>query len=188
MSIKTVLLNCLLVLASSALTLAAIEAALRLLDKPAWDFELRAGWKFWNMSADRHFNELGYRGKPIHYTDRDIVIVLLGDSQVESDACPPGRMPEQSLERYLDQVDARYRVFTVASIGYGTDQEYLALKGYFRKYRADAVGKCLSNKLLHEYAKPASVVGDIGAHIGFDTLVLSHLVGESGTVIFRTYF
>ena len=139
MSIKGVLLNCLLVLATSALTIAAIEVSLRLLDKPAWDFELRAGWKFWNMDADRYFNELGYRGKPIHYADSDIVIVLLGDSQVESDACPPGGMPEQFLERYLDQVDARYRVFTVGSIAYGTDQEYLALKEYFRKYRADAV-------------------------------------------------
>jgi hypothetical protein len=136
MSIKTVLLNCFLVLASSALTLAAIEAALRLLDKPAWDFELRAGWKFF---SDRYLNELGYRGKPIHYTDRDIVIVLLGDSQVESIACPPGEMPEQFLESYLDQFDARYKVFTVGSGGYGNDQEHLALKEYFQKYRADAV-------------------------------------------------
>jgi hypothetical protein len=137
MSIKRVLLNSSLALASSALMLTAIEVALRLLDKPAWDTELRAGWK--SVGADGYFNELGYRGKAIHYTDRDIVIVLLGDSQVESGACPPGGMPEQFLERYLGQFDARYRVFTLGSRGYGNDQEYLALKEYFRKYRADAV-------------------------------------------------
>jgi hypothetical protein len=135
MSIKTVLLNSFLLLASSALMLTVIEVALRLLDKPAWDHELRAGWK---SDSDYH-NELGYRGKPIHYTDRDIVIVLLGDSQVASVACPPGGMPEQFLERYLDQFDARYKVFTLGSEGYGNDQEYLALKEYFRRYRANAV-------------------------------------------------
>jgi hypothetical protein len=139
MSIKGVLLNCLLVLATSALTIAAIEVSLRLLDKPAWDSGLRAGWKFMGIDPDRYLNELGYRGKPVRYTDRDIVIVLLGDSQVESRACPPGGMPEQFLETYLDQIDPRYRVFTVGSGGYGTDQEYLALKEYFQRYRADAV-------------------------------------------------
>jgi FkbM family methyltransferase len=45
------------------------------------------------------------------------------------------------------------------------------------RYEVEAIA------MLHEYAKPASVVADIGAHIGFDTLVLSRLVGESGTVL-----
>src|SRR5262249_19418524 len=48
-------------------------------------------------------------------------------------------MPEQFLETYLDQIDPRYRVFTVGSGAYGNDQEYLALKEYFQRYRADAV-------------------------------------------------
>jgi hypothetical protein len=136
MSIKTVLLNSFLVLASTALTLTAIEVALRLSDKPLWDFEYRAGWK---DTQHQNLNELSYRGKPVHYTDRDIVVVLLGDSQVESDACPPEKMPEQLLENYLGRFDARYKVFTVGSAGYGNDQEYLALKEYFQHYRTNAV-------------------------------------------------
>jgi hypothetical protein len=135
MPIKEMCIGATLVLASSALTLAAIEVALRLLDKPAWDTDLRAGWK----NEDRYVNELGYRGQPIHYSDRDIVVVLLGDSQVGSGACPPDMMPERYLEHYLQRHDARFRVFTLGSDGYGNDQEYLALIEYFGKYRADVV-------------------------------------------------
>jgi hypothetical protein len=161
MSIKRVLLNSSLALASSALTLTAIEVALRLLDKPAWDTELRAGWK--STGADGYFNELGYRGKAIHYTDRDIVIVLLGDSQVQSTGCPPGWMPEQFLENYLGQFDARYKVFTLGSRGYGNDQEYLALKQYFRKYRANAVvlWQTLSNDVWNNVFPTNSLSGTI---------------------------
>src|SRR5262245_36739777 len=136
MPIKAILINVTLVLASSALALTAIEVTLRLLDRPVWDSELRAGWRA--IGADR-VNELGYRGQPIHYSDRNIVIVLLGDSQVESEACPPDMIPERYLEQHLQRRDARYRVFTLGSRGYGNDQEYLALKEYFGKYRADAV-------------------------------------------------
>jgi len=135
MPIKELFIGATLALASSALTLAAIEVGLRLLDKPAWETELRAGWK----SKGRYVNELGYRGQPIHYSDRNIVIVLLGDSHVESEACPPDMMPERYLEQHLQRRDARFRVFTLGSGGYGNDQEYLALKEYFGKYRADAV-------------------------------------------------
>ena len=102
------LINVALVLASGALTLAAIEVGLRLLNKPAWDTEIVAGWKY--MGTDRHVNELGYRGQSIRYSDRDIVVVLLGDSQVESIACPPDMMPERYLEQYLIQRDRRFKV------------------------------------------------------------------------------
>jgi hypothetical protein len=132
MSIKTVLLNFFLVLAAAH---SRIEVALRLLDRPAWDSELRAGWK--SMTADQYFNELGYRGKPIRYTDRDRILVLLGDSQVESDACPPGEMPEQFLESIL--INSAPDTGSSPLAARATDQEYLALKKYFRKYRADAV-------------------------------------------------
>ena len=136
-TLKRMLVNAVLVLASSALTLAAAEVALRLLNKPAWDTEIRAGWKY--QGADRYVNERGYRGQPIRYSDRDIVVVLLGDSQVESTTCPPDMMPERYLEQHLRQRDPRFKVFTLGSGGYGNDQEYLALKEYFGKYRADAV-------------------------------------------------
>jgi len=138
-SLKRMLVNAVLVLASSALALAAAEVALRLLNKPAWDTEIRAGWKY--QGADRYVNERGYRGQPIRYSDHDIVVVLLGDSQVESTTCPPDMMPERYLEQHLRQRDPRFKVFTLGSGGYGNDQEYLALKEYFEKYRADATAE-----------------------------------------------
>ena len=57
MSIKRVLLNSSLALASSALTLTAIEVALRLLDKPAWDTELRAGWPHADETFDTRYGQ-----------------------------------------------------------------------------------------------------------------------------------
>jgi hypothetical protein len=57
MPIKGMFIGATLVLASGALTLAAFEVALRLLDKSAWDTALRAGWKY----KGRYVNELGYR-------------------------------------------------------------------------------------------------------------------------------
>jgi hypothetical protein len=126
-----------LVLASSALTLAAAEIALETVDKPSSNTGIRAGWKY--QGTDGHVNQLGYRGQPIRYSDDDIVVVLLGDSQVESTACAAERMPERLLERHLDQLDPRFKVFSVGSGGYGNDQEYLALREYFGQYRADAI-------------------------------------------------
>jgi hypothetical protein len=137
MPVKTALINSFLVIASTVLTLVGIEIGLRLLHWPSWDVERRAGWK--STDPDGFLNELRYRGKPIRYSDRDIVIVLLGDSQVQAAACSPDEMPEQFLENYLDQFDPRYKVFSLGSGGYGNDQEYLALKEYFGKYRANAV-------------------------------------------------
>ena len=135
MHIKTILINTTIVLVSSLVGLAVAEVGLRLLDRPSWRGDVRAGWK----SNDEYVNELGYRGKPISYSDSDIVVVLLGDSQVELIACPPDLMPEKDLERNLRRIDARFTVVTVGDQGFGTDQEYLALKEYYKKYRADIV-------------------------------------------------
>jgi len=135
---RRVLLNLLLVLLSAALTLGAIEVTLRLLDIPAWDTEIRAGWRALR-SPEPPINELGFRGQPIRYANDAIVVLLLGDSQVESLACPAASMPERFLEESLRAVDPRYKVFSVGAGGYGNDQEYLALVEYFAKYRADSV-------------------------------------------------
>src|SRR5659263_152582 len=112
-SLKRILVNVLLVLVSSVLALAAVELTLRLLGKPAWDIDFRAGWKY--QGTDRYVNELGYRGQPIRYSNRDIVVVLLGDSQVESLTCPPDMMPERYLEQHLSRLDPRFRVFSLGS-------------------------------------------------------------------------
>lgn len=85
-------------------------------------------------------NQLNFRGHPIDYDDDDFVIVLLGDSQVEAQACAYGWMPESRLQHHLNvEHGKKTRVFTIGASGYGTDQQLLALKGYLRKYRADLV-------------------------------------------------
>src|SRR5262249_1881427 len=138
MSFKVVATNLALVLASCILTVGTVEIAFRLLGRPAWDREeIRAGWKY--QGRDPHVNELGYRGQPIRYSSDDIVIELLGDSQVESNACGFEKLPERFLEHYLKRYDLRFKVFTIGSGGYGNDQEYLGLKEFFGKYRANIV-------------------------------------------------
>jgi hypothetical protein len=127
------------------LTLAVVEIALRFVDFPK---QPEVGWR-WEKSPyrsdankdDRRVNQLELRGQPIQYGDQDFVILLVGDSQVEAGAQPPAGMPEALLERYLREQHglANVRVFSVASAGWGQDQELLALRQYLAKYRADLV-------------------------------------------------
>lgn len=85
-------------------------------------------------------NQLNFRGQPIEYADDDFVVVLLGDSQVEAQACAYGWMPERRLEHFLNvEHGTKARVFTLGASGYGQDQQLLAFQGYLRKYRADLV-------------------------------------------------
>jgi hypothetical protein len=48
-------------------------------------------------------------------------------------------MPERRLEHFLKKYISNVKVFTIADMGYGQDQQYLALKKYFETYRADLV-------------------------------------------------
>jgi len=125
----------LLALASVTLTLVVAEAALRAIDYP------KTGKSGWRGGPPSEVNQLRFRGQRIAYADGDLVVVLLGDSQVASDSVPPAQMPEQRLQAHLASVlpGRRVKVFTLGSGGYGTDQEYLALQEYFKKYRADLV-------------------------------------------------
>jgi hypothetical protein len=67
------------------------------------------------------------------------VIVLLGDSFVQAQACAYGWMPERRLEHYLKLSGKKVRVFTVGASGWGQDQQLLAMREYYEKYRADLV-------------------------------------------------
>jgi len=97
-----------------------------------------SGWRAVDVSAPEK-NQLGFRGQPIEYTDSDFVVVLVGDSQVEAKACSYEWMPERRLQFYLNSTGRRVRVFSIGASGYGQDQELLALREYFEKYRADLV-------------------------------------------------
>jgi hypothetical protein len=117
--------------------LAALELSLRLAHLPRVE---PGGWKAGPEVAAAERNQLGYRGRPIRYAQGDFVVVLVGDSQVEGEACRFDEMPERRLELHLGGGERPVRVFTLGASGYGQDQELIALREYFRYgYRADAV-------------------------------------------------
>jgi hypothetical protein len=125
-----------LVVGSLILTLTSAEIALRIVDRPKPQ-DLIAGWR--NVGKGTHVNQLGMRGKAIDVADSDHVIILLGDSQVEAGLSPDDSMPENFLENRLRESDPHIKVFSLAAMGYGNDQEYLVLQEYFERFRADAV-------------------------------------------------
>jgi hypothetical protein len=96
-----------------------------------------SGWRGHGNHSEK--NQLDFRGHSINYTHRDYVVLLLGDSQVEALQCAFDYMPETRLEYYLDSKGKNVKVFSLGSGGYGQDQELLALREYYKKYRADLV-------------------------------------------------
>ncbi len=98
-----------------------------------------SGWLNCNKKNPGQCNQLGFRGREIAYSDDDFVVILLGDSEAYAPALPFEQMPERRLEHYLKNYKNNVKVFTVGDMGYGQDQQYLALKKYFEKYRADLV-------------------------------------------------
>jgi hypothetical protein len=91
-------------------------------------------------TGDSEANQFGYRGQPIHYDKDDYVVVLLGDSQVESASEPVEKMPERLLEAELGaRMGRKVKAFSLAASGWGQDQQLQALERYLQSYRADLV-------------------------------------------------
>lgn len=125
----------LLVLGAVLAPLVGAEVYFRVADPlpPQW------GWRDL-FQRPQELNQLGLRGQAIAYGDDDLVVVLVGDSQVEGDACVFPIMPERRLEHHLGLLSKRsVKVFSVGCIGYGHDQQLLGLEEYLARYRADAV-------------------------------------------------
>ncbi|MGB5054810.1 MAG: hypothetical protein WBO24_10490 [Nitrospirales bacterium] len=129
---------------STIVAIFIMEALLRGIGIPA---KLNSGWG-WEDSAGRKLskydalttNQFGYRGQSIHYQTDDYVVLLVGDSQVEAYAGRPEHMPEQFLQESLaSQLQKPVKVFSLASSGWGQDQQLLAIQEYFKLYRADLV-------------------------------------------------
>ncbi|GJL60236.1 MAG: hypothetical protein NPIRA03_30930 [Nitrospirales bacterium] len=129
---------------STIVAMVIMEVLLRGIGIPA---KLKSGWG-WEDSAGRKLskyedlttNQFGYRGQSIHYDADDYVVLLVGDSQVEAYAGRPEHMPEQFLQKSLtSQLHHPVKVFSLASSGWGQDQQLLAIQEYFRVYRADLV-------------------------------------------------
>ncbi|WNM62059.1 hypothetical protein [Candidatus Nitrospira neomarina] len=136
--------NVALVVGSIIIAILIMEAFLRGMGIPS---TLNSGWG-WANSAGRKFskydalttNQFGYRGQSIHYQAEDYVVLLVGDSQVEAYAGRPEHMPEQFLQEFLtSQLHKPVKVFSLASSGWGQDQQLLAIQEYFKLYRADLV-------------------------------------------------
>ncbi|HNP30075.1 MAG TPA: hypothetical protein PKK23_13590 [Nitrospirales bacterium] len=136
--------NSFIIIGSTIVAIFIMEALLRGIGIPA---KLNSGWG-WENSAGRKLsqydalttNQFGYRGQSIDYHTDDYVVLLVGDSQVEAYAGRPEHMPEQFLqESLISQLHKPVRVFSLASSGWGQDQQLLAIQEYFRRYRADLV-------------------------------------------------
>jgi hypothetical protein len=132
-----------LLLISSMVAIVAFEFLLRALGIV---IPVQNGWKWDDMPfqkykfPDSQTNQLGFKGSTIEYSNDDTVIVLLGDSQVESAALPMRGMPESILEKTLVRKSGgKIKVFTLGSSGWGLDQQLLALKEYLSRYHADYI-------------------------------------------------
>ncbi len=143
-SLKQIKQNSVIVVGSTIIAIFIIEALLRGIGIPA---TLHSGWG-WENSAGRKLskygnlttNQFGYRGQRIAYHPDDYVVLLVGDSQVEAYAGPPEHMPEQFLQESLaSRLHKPVKVFSLASSGWGQDQQLLALREYFKVFRADLV-------------------------------------------------
>ncbi|MBN2382650.1 hypothetical protein JXQ70_07190 [bacterium] len=75
---------------------------------------LTIGWR--SSATSSELNELGFRGQPINYNSDDYVVVLLGDSYVESiTGCTFNAIPERRLEyHYSDRAKRWGNVFASA--------------------------------------------------------------------------
>lgn len=133
------------VVCAIVMALLSIEILLRFIQYPppipsgwGWDRSPRRGLAVTNDSGQ---NELGLRGNPFSYGTDDIVVLLVGDSNVEAAASSRDKMPERLLETYLSRSlpSRSFKVFSIAASGWGQDQELLALEKYFQMYRANLV-------------------------------------------------
>jgi hypothetical protein len=112
------------------------EAVLQVINIPERPI---SGWLNCKDKSPGECNSLGFRGREIVYSDDDFVVVLLGDSEVYAASFSFDELPERRLEHFLRQYKNNVKVFTIADMGYGQDQQYLALKKYFEDYKADLV-------------------------------------------------
>ena len=139
--IKNALYNSLIILISSfvgvILFLLLFEGVLTITDrgKPNPLFVTGDyGWSTWagsdHLSNEPHssqVNQFGFRGQPFNL-ESPMNIILLGDSQVET-SHKLSEMPERYLSDALGKrIGSVPNVISIGSWGWGTDQQYLALK------------------------------------------------------------
>ena len=169
---KNFLSNSLLVLISSFLGgiifLLLLEAGLHLTGRgePKPHFETgNYGWSTWSgadhLSDKPHssqINQFGFRGQPYN-PESSLNIILLGDSQVET-----SHKLHQMPERYLSDALRKHvgfapNVISIGSWGFGTDQQYLALKEHIDDIKPAYVVLWFTS---NDYRDNSSAIGFIG--------------------------
>jgi hypothetical protein len=95
-----------------------------------------SGWNKRSLPKEE-VNHFGSRGRKVSFDSKaKKKIILLGDSQVFASTSPLDQMPEALLENSLKH---RAVCSSIASGGWGQDQQYLNLKKFFRDYDTDLV-------------------------------------------------
>jgi len=101
------------------------------------------GWNSGTSAQTDSVNQIGFRGKTIQprKDSSEKIILFIGDSQVEANGLPFKYMMENLVQKLLQQKDSlhTYKCYSIGAGGFGQDQEFLALKEYFKKYKADKV-------------------------------------------------
>ncbi len=136
LEMKNYIINTFAIIISLIVTIFLVEFSLHAINKLK-NITFVVGWRY--PGKDKHVNQLGFKGRRIDYSNNSIVILLLGDSQVEAENLPFGCFPEQALEYHLSFLNPQVKAFSLGATGYGNDQQLLVLKEYFQKYRADYV-------------------------------------------------
>lgn len=137
--------NCAIVVVSLVISCTLGEVAVRWLRltapiEPGWGWHRSTLRDLQPPSASSEANELGVRGQSLSHGADDLVVLLVGDSQVEAAAVAMRDMPEAVLQRELASRTTRpVKVFSLAAAGWSQDQQLLAMRSYFEKRRADLV-------------------------------------------------
>ena len=101
------------------------------------------GWNSGHSYLTDSLNQLGFRGKTFQHRkdSTEKIILFVGDSQVEANGLPFRFMIENLVQKLLQERDTlhTYKCYSIGSGGFGQDQEFLALKEYFKEYQADKV-------------------------------------------------
>lgn len=118
------------------------------------------GWKTWSLNPQHaeQVNQFGFRGSEFN-PDVKLSIVLLGDSQVET-SHDFSEMPEKYLKQELESLAGEpVNVVSMGSWGWGTDQQYLALKQHIEKIKPAYIILWFSSNDFSDNTRPNGAGG-----------------------------
>ena len=152
------------------LSLVAAELLLRWVDYPAqpewgWKWD-RSPYVFEDHRATSTLNDFDLRGQPFTTKDDEWVVALVGDSYIETGHLATEYTPEQLLQHELrNDYGVNAKVYSLASAGWGLDQQLLALQQFFDQgQRADVVIVWLTP--INDYWESTFVDRSVGAEAG----------------------